>query len=315
MAEATGPVVVVSTLPALLSTIASAAPGARIQIRGGTYGAGDTTSDTIVGHGSRQAPVQVEAYPGETVVLAKLLKVSGAIRWRGITIGRNSYPTDTRFGQGGSNPGGNVGLWINGADVELDRCTITGSTMSGLFGMGDRVQIWDTRITGNGTTHDDHGVYWGSGGAGGLVANCIIDHNACFGFQIQYSTGGVIVANCTIVYNGLNFAGSGTVQAASAHDVLYVNCISAFNGEVGFKSYTSGVNNRLRKCLAFGNPQGATYGTFDQTDVIAGDPKLDAQFRPQAGSAALGVGDPAYTPPLDFYGTVRTMADVGAVSR
>lgn len=315
MSEASGATVTVTTLSGLQAALTGAAAGKIIQVRAGTYGAGDTSSFSFTCSGTRANPVHVVPYPGDAQpVLAKLFQPSGgAIRFRGIAVTTNSYPTDPRFGQGGANPGGNVGFWINSTDVEIDGCDIRNATMSGLFGMADRVQVWNSRIHNNGTTHDDHGIYWGNGGASGVVANCVIDHNACFGFQIQYASTGVIVTNCTLIYNGLSFAGSGTVQAGSANNILYVNCISAFNGEFGYKSYVAA--NTIRRCLAYGNPQGATYGPFASVDLVAsGDPLLDGTYKPGVGSAALGVGDPLYMPPLDYYGVARTVVGLGAVA-
>jgi hypothetical protein len=312
MVEATGPIVAVSTLAALENALATAAPGTRIRVAGGIYGAGDADALSVATQGTAAAPVQVEPQ-GATVTLAKLLKLTGGVtRLRGLTVAKNAYPTDARFGKPAVPGGGNVGLWIDCPTVELDGCTISGATMSGVFGMGDYVQLWNSHIVGNGTSHDDHGVYWGQGGVGALVANCLITDNACFGFQIQYNSRAVTVANCTIAENGKSFAGSGTVQAADARYVRYVNCISVDNGEVGFKSYTSGVGNVISHCLAHGNQQGPTYGTFDSvTNLLTADPLLDVNLRPQAGSPVIGSGDPAWCPPFDIDGTVRKVASMG----
>lgn len=311
--EANGSIVSVSTLAELQSALPAVAAGTRIQAHGVTYGAGDPTQFSFATRGTRAEPVQLEAYPGEKPVLAKLFKVTGgAFRIRGFQVSKNSYPTDARLGKAAVPGGGNVGFWVACPDAEIDRCDIYGSTMSGLFVDGDRVQLWNTRVRNCGTSHDDHGVYW-AGGAGGLAANMILDHNACFGFQVQYASSGIVLANSTLVYNGVSFAGSGTVQDAPAHDIVYANVVSAFNGEVGFKSYTA--TSKLIRSLAYGNPQGATYGPFGSVDLLpAADPLLDAAFKPANGSPCIDAGDPAYTPPFDFYGRPRVAADLGAVA-
>jgi hypothetical protein len=321
MPEAAGPVHVVSTVNDLLAALAAVPAGSRIQPRGATYGAGVTSALLVKTNGTPTAPVCIEAYPGEKPSFAQMVKtIGGAVRFRGIGFARNSYPTDPRYGQGGSSPGGNVNVYIDSNYVELDHCDVADATMSGIFigdNGGNHVRIWNSDIHGNGTTPDDHGIYWAAGGVGSLVANNRIYDNARFGLQIQYATADLIATCCTVARNGLKmpagYPGSGTVQVSPAAGLLLVNLISADNGEFGFKSYTAAsANNQLAHSLAHGNPAGAKYGTFDTvTSLLTGDPLLDANLRPGPGSPAIGAGDPAYTPPTDIDGTARTVATLG----
>jgi Right handed beta helix region len=210
----------------------------------GTYGQGDASALTWTGQGSASAPITIKAAPGAKPVVAQLVKLSGSyLHLSGLTIVRNSYPTDSRFGQGGSSPGGNVDLWADGCS----HCTIAhneiqGATMTGLFINGsDSIHVLDNWIHGNGTTHDDHGIYFCSG-ADGLVAHNLIEHNYDFGLQLYCGSGGptgTVVTDNTIVNNGTPGSGGSGIVAEVANGRI-TNNVLAGNVEYGIRGWDGG---------------------------------------------------------------------------
>lgn len=314
LAKSTGSVVIGSPTQNLSSLIGSLSAGKTLQLHAGEYGASDTSEYFMTISGTASAPITITSYPGERAVIKQLIRVQGSyIRFSNLTFDKNSYPTDTRLGQSGGLPGGNVGIWLDGPHVTLENSEIKNNTMSGVFGGADDVQILNNWIHDNGTTTDDHGIYIGGGGYGSVIAGNIVEHNAMFGIQIQYSSHDWIIANNTIVGNGLNFAGSGTVQAGSANNLLWVNNISYGNKEVGYKSYVAA--NTLSHDLAYANPQGATYGSFGSIDsMLQVNPLFvsSSDYHLQSSSPVKSAGDPAYTPANDYDGLARTSASLGA---
>jgi parallel beta-helix repeat protein len=242
----------------------------------------------------------------------------------GFKIVRNSYPTDSRFGQSGSNPGGSVGLWLNGcSSCEVDHNEIRGQTESGLFVSGsDDAQILANSIHDNGTTHDDHGIYFCSG-QNGVLANNVVAHNYDYGIQLycgtSYPVSPMIVSN-TVVYNGTpGSGGSGMVLEAANAQVW--NNIVAYNVEFGIRGWSPGSGTISRNDV-FGNQSGSYYGLssgYVVNGTILGDPQFDnvslADYRLQSTSPAVNTASVAYSPILDMNGVVRPMGsapDLGA---
>lgn len=315
LAKSAGSTVVGSPTQNLSSLLSSLSAGQTLQLHAGNYGVGDTSQIYLTINGTAAAPITITSYPGERAVIKQLIRVRGSyIRFSNLTFDKNSYPTDTRLGQSGGLPGGNVGIWIDAPHVTLEKSEIKNNTMSGVFGGADDVQILNNWVHDNGTTTDDHGIYIGGGGYGAIIAGNIVEHNAMFGIQIQYSSHDWIVANNTIVGNGLNFAGSGTVQAGTANNLLWVNNIAYGNKEVGYKSYVAA--NTLSHNLAYANPQGATYGPFgSNVSMLQSDPMFvsSSDYHLQSVSPAESAGDPVYTPPYDYDGQARANASLGAL--
>ena len=276
-----------------------------------------TTAVTLAVSGTASNPITIESCAGETAQIAQQIQVTGNyIRLRNLKIIRNNYPTDTRYSQGGTNPSGNVGIWLkDGQHVTLEKSEITGATMSGIFGGGAYNQILSNFVHDNGTTPDDHGIYYTSGSS--LIANNIFYHNYDFGIQLGY-TGATnnIVANNTTVYNGFgnpSYPGSGTVTFSGTANNIFVNNISADNAQFAYKTYDT--TNSLSHNDAYANPAGSTSGTFSPiTALSVFDPMFvsSTDFHLQASSSAKTVGDPAYTPPMDYDGQARQSASIGA---
>lgn len=290
-------------------------PGSIVYVGSGTYGAGDTTSYHWAANGTSTAPITLSAAPNTQPVLAKLFVLTGSyLRLTGMKIVRNSYPTDTRFGQSGSNPGGNVGLWLSGCtNCQVDHDEITGTTESGLFiSTSDGARILSDWIHGNGTTHDDHGIYFCSGSSG-LVANNVIEHNYDFGLQLYcgstYPVDPIVTAN-TIVYNGTpGSGGSGIVLEAQNAQVW--NNVVANNVEFGIRGWTPG-SGTIASNDVYGNGSGAYYG-LTSSYTVSGDSQVAPQFvdaasgnyELQATSPLVNVGSFKYSPKDDRIGDLR----------
>jgi len=190
----------------------------------------------------------------------------------------------------------------------------------------------------------DHAVYWGEspntpdglqhGAIGGVIANNLIyDQPTGRGIQLGQSAWGTIVVNNTInhayssnpyaangieiwnagsdnyptqnlvvenniVANCLQFAASGSASVDMPSNVVdynlgWNNGAGDFVGtDSGFSLFTSGNHN------IHANPLFGSAGTDD--------------FGLAAGSAAIGKGNPDYTPPYDIAGVARNSADIGA---
>lgn len=294
-------------------------PGDTLCLHGGVYGQGITTAAALKAIGTATNPITIESCAGETAEIARQIQVTGSyIRLRNLKIIKNSYPTDVRYGQSGINPGGNVGIWLKGGtSITVEKSEITGATMTGIFGGGPNNQIISNYIHNNGTTPDDHGIYYTSGSS--LIANNLVVDNFGFGVQVQY-TGATndIVANNTVIHNGyggvsLGKPGSGFVTAAGTSNIRFVNNIAANNAEFGFKTYDT--TSVLSNNNTYGNVSGSTYGTFASNTVTSLTNPLfisATDFHLQGTSPAINVGDTAYTPPTDYDGKTRTTADLGA---
>jgi Right handed beta helix region len=275
---------------------ASLQAGQRALVRAGTYGAGQSGSLSWTGAGTQAAPITVAAYPGEHPVLAQLVKLSGSyLRLSGLTIVRNSYPTDVRFGQGGANPGGSVNLWASGcSNCQIDHTEIRGATESGLFISGSpNIRVVNNWIHDNGTTHDDHGIYF-CNGSDGLIANNLISHNYDFGIQLYCGSSyplRTIITDNTIVANGTPGSGGSGIVAEVDNGQIYNNII-ANNQEFGIRGWSPGTAT-IANNLLYGNPQGAYY-QLTSSYTLTNNLQTDPQFQnPSTGNYHLQNTSPA----------------------
>lgn len=317
--ESAGTKLTGSATSPLSSLFSNLIPGDDLCLHSGIYGQSQTAAVVISVSGTAANPITIESCSGETAQIAQLIEVTGSyIRLRNLKIITNSYPTDVRYGQSGINPGGNVGIWLKGGQhVTLEKSEITGATMSGIFGGGPYNQILSNNVHDNGTTPDDHGIYYTSGNS--LIANNLFANNYDFGIQLGY-TGSTnnIVANNTIVHNGFgggsSYPGSGTVTFSGTTSNLFVNNISANNAQYGYKTYDT--TNSLSHNSSFGNPSGDTNGSFSSISAMLTSNPLfvsSTDFHLQSLSPAINAGDSAFTPSTDYYGNARTAPDLGAI--
>jgi hypothetical protein len=118
MVSSTGSIVIGSPSQSLSSLFSSVGPGQILELHGGTYGSGLTSAAFVSVSGTASAPITIRSYPGERAVIAQQVHITGSyIRLTDLTFDRNYYPTNTRFGQSGSNPGGNVNVWLDAAHI------------------------------------------------------------------------------------------------------------------------------------------------------------------------------------------------------
>ena len=94
------------------------------------------------------------------------------------------------------------------------------------------------------------------------------------------------------------------------------NGLYRFDGtNVLYTHHVNGDTNSLSNNDAYSNPAGTTSGTFSSiADLYTSDPMFvsSTDFHLQSGSPVKAVGNPAYTPPLDFDGQARPSASLGA---
>lgn len=323
----------------LSSQIAALKPGDTLCLPGGViYGQGSTADVNISINGTSANPITIETCSGSTAraEIAQRINIYGSyVRLRNLKITKNLAGTDTRhngdgtacaWAQSGGLPGGNVNVWFQGAThVTLEKSEITGGTMSGIFGTGSYNQILANYSHDNGTTPDDHGIYYA--GSNSVIANNVFYNNFGYGVQIAYTNAiGNIIANNTSVHNGFGSAtcypDSGYVTFSGAKTNLFVNNIAYSNAKYGFETYDSPSNgNSMKNNNSFLNQQGnlstqttsAGFATNAQYTNL--DPKFasGSDFHLQTSSPMAGIGDATYTPITDFYGLTRSTADLGAI--
>jgi hypothetical protein len=332
--ESSGTKITGNSTTALSTQIAALQPDNTLCLPGGViYGQGSTSDATISVSGTAANPITIETCAGSTTKaeIAQRIHVYGSyIRLRNIKVTRNVLDTDKRDKSVPAQPngvpgGGNVNIWFEGASshVTLEKSEISGSGMTGVFGGGSFNQILANYIHDNGTTSDDHGIYYA--GSDSLIANNIVYNNYDFGIQIAYSKAiNNKIANNTTVHNGYKntlVKGSGTVTFSGATSNIFVNNISYDNSKYGYETYDSAIdNNTLSHNDSYLNAQGDTSGAFaSNTSLFTFNPTFvsSTDFHLQSTSPLVdptknATGDPAYTPPTDFAGTTRTTAILGA---
>ena len=317
----TGSQITGSATSSLSSLFSGLSAGTTLCLHSGTYGQGLTSAVFLSVSGTASNPITIKSCPGETATIAQLIEVTGNyIRLSNLKFIRNNYPTNERYNQVGGAPGGSVGIWLFGTHNTVEKSEITGNTMSGILSNGGASynQILSNYIHDNGTTPDDHCIYWGSDNS--LIANNLCINNYGFGVQVGYSSGfNNIIANNTSVHNGYgDQAGhpdSGYVTFGGSANNLFVNNIAYNNAGYGYVTYDTTIS--LSHNDTYGNLLGSTYGGFASiVSMLTDNPSFVSatDYHLAAGSHLINAGDPAYTPQTDFYGATRTTADIGAAN-
>jgi parallel beta-helix repeat protein len=298
-------------------------PGDIVDVRGGTY------EERLAWRGTATVaqPVTLRAHPGEQVVVAGRIKVSSD----------NLIVNGLVFEQGEQTPVDSTLIYVSGAaNVELAGNEIRNAHMSGIYignpgDLAENVQLLANWVHDNGTHRNlDHGIYIGSCRRC-YVANNVINDNYAHGIKIAPGSKSGIITHNTSVHNGWTDAdpvGSGFIVAGDWEEYsdgnLIVNNLLTFNHSYGGRTYwLSAVGaNVARQNLTYGSALGDFYLPGGGLTLLANVTGLDPlhadverrDFRLRAGSPAIGIGDPAYTPSHDFYGRPRLLSDLGAIA-
>jgi parallel beta-helix repeat protein len=350
--ESTGPTYYVSTSGSDTNPGTATAPWRTIQkafdtlrigeialVHGGVY-----NENLVFRHsGLPNNPITVRNYPGEQPVVRPALTspsyplrlTTGAayFRFQGFVVEDAVGASIQNVYGAGSNPGAH--------DYEISNCDIRDAHNStGVFidNTNYHVYLLGNRVHDNNEplpSHQHQAIYVEANDS--VVADNLTYHETN-GWGIQLRTdmtsgpNNVVVANNTAVDNSIG----GIIVEHTATNTLIVNNIVAFNG-YGVLGYFStgdhpddpvGTGNVGRNNLGFSNPDGnfhngavtsgpsvgATIITF--LNNIVGDPlfvdRANHDYRLQAGSPAIGIADPDYTPSVDAGGALRAAADIGA---
>jgi len=247
---------------------------------------------------------------------------------------------------------GSTGLYVNGStDVEIDGYSVIGCGGQGATVVGDpttaaypvtrRIQFWNGWYERNGV--DTHGGYYDVRGThhmyigqdqghddalGGMEGWVVANHvfkGTMPGYHIEpgpQARDGLIVNN-TFYYNHsadayardfINAYANQANQYATqrlkvVNNVFYDSLDAVMDGSGATSTITVDAHNNVYGQVARG------FVTLNYTLAanLMADPKLDlATLRLQAGSPAVGHGDPGWTPPTDHDGKPRATADCGA---
>jgi hypothetical protein len=187
------------------------------------------------------------------------------------------------------------------------------------------------------------------GATGGLIADNIVAHSFDFNIALHNAPWGTIVVNNTLdgwgTAGGSSSAGPADEEPITFRTAYYPASIEIsssvaneypknviIKNNIGANSYyglyyymqpgTGATGNSEDHNLFFQQsvalrmspqPTGLTYGA----DILGSDPswvgESSGDYRLQSGSPAVDAGDAAYTPQTDYFGNVRTTADLGAV--
>lgn len=317
------------TLAAPWRTIGKAAAtltaGQTVYLRAGTYeentsGPCDTSYNVVrfLRSGSSGAPITISGYPGEesqVIVKTKLRIAANWIRLQNFVYDRNhAYASPSDLACTGEE------LHVTGDDVTITGLEVRNGNKSGIFLRdADRVTIEGNWIHDNGTHYNaDHGIYWSSG-AGGMIANNIVEHNYAYGIHMYPEPMGQVITENTVVGNGR----SGIILSG-AQNVTVVNNISAWNQFAGIRTGSLGCSGcRAERNILFGNASDYELPTpLTIISTIHADPlfvnRSGGNYRLGAGSPAVDAALPQYARADDFEGTARPVGvgpDIGAFER
>ena len=298
-------------------------PGARILVRGGSYG-GDVSSGA---DGASGQTMTLENYPGERPVLNVKLTLKGAsyLRLRGLTFEGNSSTSGTAIRVDGSSnveiSNSEIKNYRNGGSSQA--ILIGSATTTNLHVLRNRIHdtgIWDQY---------DHGIYCKSSKAAYIANNLFYNLNRGYGIQLYNGDGGAGCDGSLIVNNTIdNVRESGLVVSKLADDNviennLFTNNTSAASGDHGFavrQGSGAGKGNVVRNNMGFGNRQATQFecSVCSMSNNVKADPRYagrsSGDFGLLAGSGALDKALGTNIPAVDFLGVTRGGSpDVGAL--
>jgi len=294
--------------------------------------------------GAASHPITIQAYdPADKPVMlgAQNMSGAGAAYWRLRNLvfdadGTHSVAFKATFT--GSN---RRATGVGAHDIEFDGCEALNSSGSGAGWLlsGDDVHAvqWWNCLAHNNDTGDTtaHGWYL-DGGHDLHHMNCIARDNGGYGFHMFH--GDEQTVHHANFYNCLSVSQEGRagwiVQYDGPtdnvnlveHHILWRNCISAYNATSGWRfkadpitNWAGYTPNTMDWCLSYGNPDVDVDAVDPEmivnTNMSTDDPMFtdpgSNDFTLQPGSSAIGYGDEAYCPPIDYTGAVRSQCDAG----
>jgi parallel beta-helix repeat protein len=286
--------------------VAAAAPGDRVLVAAGTYGAiGQTTRVARSSGGTSSAPKTVMPAVGAAVTQRGHFDIDASyVRFTRLTF---LGPTGNLGGNGIN--GEQVLVAVNGTGVEIDHSTIRGGRgHAGIYGSGaSYARLHHNWVVDNGNRADanrDHGIYWSSG-TGARIENNLIEANVARGVQLYPSATATVVNGNTIVNNG----GSGVQFGESATGNLIANNVIAGNGHTrnqpGVYNYDSSGTNAVRNNVVYGNRGGSIVGArLTSTGNVFANPLFE--------SAVLGSFSTGNDFHIESTSPARGLADTGA---
>lgn len=304
-------------------------PGERLHLEPGNYGNPGEKFDWARA-GSPLAPITISGIPGEArPVMRGMFTMRGPYqRWsRSLFDG----PTGS---VGGPGPNGEaILLNLDGRELEVSDCEVRHDYWHAGIGANNTsfYRILRCYVHDNGGYNGDytdaqnntsHGMYV-SPSSYGLMANCLVEHNDAKGIMGRHDSHHLILVHNTIIANGRH----GSESYEQSHDWVWANNIFQNNGNVKGGSGLSmgGVGPFLnRRNVFWHNGTGSGTSNFTGTGTTSepkvADPKCvrPAVYSPQqdlapnwdhhlqAGSPAIGYGDPDYAMPTDIEGSLRS---------
>jgi len=303
-------------------------PGQRALVLAGTY-----TQDLVARRGGTpRAPITIQAFPGDRVVLRAasmsgdtypLRVTSGAayIRVHGFVIELASGKSSTNvYFEGQAHH-----IELSGNDIRYsqDQGIFSEATTRGLHILGNRIHDNGRgHVSGQ---HQSHGIY--TEGRNHLIANNVVyRHPYGFGIQIYPGNTGTIVVNNTIVGSGH----SGIVVGGDdgVGNITIRNNILAFNESYGVQADSTCPTGPVLvdTNILFGNQDGGVDTGCNKINTsggnISSDPRLVARskgnLQVRTGSPAIDRARADYAPRTDIRGRKRPLGagyDVGAFER
>jgi hypothetical protein len=304
--------------------------------------------------GTATAPITLRSYPGELATIqpsgAMMLRVSMGTRyWK---FERLRFLANETLPQGTGNPG----LWVSdsaGTDgvrphhIQFKDDEFLGASVNStgflVSPLTDSVYVVSTKVTGWGTGAEQRQGLYHQGQNGLLLNNVVFGLPNGFGIQLRGDSDTLLCQNTIAAHN--------TVVDTTQHAGIYVenNCrgvrvrnnVIAHSGQeelyglLGSGADPPASSNRAftnllwdssgpytgnssgRHILDFSNGAGDYQGPGANR---VGNPlfanRTARDYHLQAGSAAIGYADPAYSPSFDFDGRARDAApDAGAFER
>lgn len=303
-------------------------PGDSLILMPGVYGApGEEFNWTAAGIASNPATISGVQGPERPIVRGRITMAAPYQRWS-----RTSFKGPTG-NVGGPGPNGEANFVnIDSDQQELSLCEISGSQWhAGISGSdASHYRILGCYIHDNGglngsytdsQNNTSHGLYL-SPSSYGLIANCLIEHNDAKGLMGRHDSHHLLIVHNTLVANGR----FGSEAYEQSHDWTWANNIFLNNGNVkggvGLSMAGTGPYLNRRNLFWHNNTNGTgTYsGTGTTSEPLVADPKCvrPAVYTPQqdpapnwdhhiqAGSPAIGYGDPDYSMPTDIEGRLRS---------